>query len=161
MTKITFTYTNWRGETSTRTATPYRMRFGTSEWHKEPQALMLAYDYEKKAEREFAIRDMSDVTPDLIFSLVEYHVLPWDAGSNRAYEPVEKRAKQIYDARLAVDHKGTRWPWLDGGNSLKQDEARVLARRELRESGHIPESAAPGSFHEPATPEPSQEADRG
>jgi hypothetical protein len=138
MTKITFTYTNWRGETSTRTATPYRLRFGTSEWHKEPQALMLAYDYEKRSEREFAVRDMSAVSPNLVFNLIEYHPLPWDAGSNYSYEPVEKRAKEIFDASLSVDRAGKKWNWIEGGNSTMQDEARILARRELREAGHIP-----------------------
>ena len=58
---ITFTYRNWRGETSRRIAERLGVRFGSTEWHPEPQWLMGAVDVEKGESREFAMRDMGDV----------------------------------------------------------------------------------------------------
>ena len=54
---LTFTYTNWRGETAERWATPLSFRWGVSEWHPQPCWLMRAYDHEKGVEREFALQD--------------------------------------------------------------------------------------------------------
>ncbi len=69
--------------------------------------------------------------------------LAWDANSNRRYEPVESRAKEIYDAFEYDGPAGTSKPkWAEGGNGLKQDEARFLARAELRQAGHQPSYAA-------------------
>jgi hypothetical protein len=64
---------------------------------------------------------------------------PWDAYYNRAYKPVETRAKEIYDAFEWYEHHGKKPEWVRGGNSTKQDEARGIARRELREAGHSDE----------------------
>lgn len=56
-------YRNWRGETSTRRIVPLAApRFGTSEWHKEPQWLLRALDVDKGEEREFAMNDMAGAT---------------------------------------------------------------------------------------------------
>jgi hypothetical protein len=51
------TYTNWRGETSVRRIIPKSVRYGSTEWHPEPQWLLLAWDDDKKADREFALKD--------------------------------------------------------------------------------------------------------
>lgn len=59
----------------------------------------------------------------------------WDHPSNRSYEPVEKRAAEIY-AAFNYDGPGQKPAWLPGGNSLKQDLARMDAREELRAAGH-------------------------
>lgn len=67
-------------------------------------------------------------------------VLAWDAYHNRSFEPVERRAKEIYDEILSRDHQGIVHPWTNGGNSTKQDEARVAARRELRETPAVAET---------------------
>jgi len=50
-------YTNWRGETSVRTITPIRVWFGSTDWHPEPQWLLRAFDHDKNAERDFALKD--------------------------------------------------------------------------------------------------------
>lgn len=55
--KVTATYTNYRGETSERTIIPKSIRFGSTDWHREPQLLLLAFDVEKQADREFAVKD--------------------------------------------------------------------------------------------------------
>jgi hypothetical protein len=51
-------YTNYRGETAIRKIQPKSIRFGSTEWHPEPQWLLLALDIEKNADREFALHDM-------------------------------------------------------------------------------------------------------
>lgn len=61
----------------------------------------------------------------------KFEPLPWDAYSNRSFEPVEKRAAEIY-AGFVYDGPGEKPAWTPGGNGTKQDEARVLAREEIR-----------------------------
>ena len=54
---IEFVYTSWRGETSTRRATPLRVLWGSSEWHPEPQWILRAFDHDREEVRDFALRD--------------------------------------------------------------------------------------------------------
>lgn len=68
---------------------------------------------------------------------VEARSPAWDMPYNRTYEPVERRAAEIY-AGFEYDEPGEKPAWLDGGNSLKQDAARQQARAELRAAGHVP-----------------------
>lgn len=49
-------YTNWRGVRSYRKITPIRIRFGVSPWHMEPPWLLIAFDFDKRQEREFAMK---------------------------------------------------------------------------------------------------------
>lgn len=66
---IEFDYVNWRGEHARRRASPISLRHGATEWHPEPQLLLLAADAERGAHREFAVRDMAPTTPaDLRFA---------------------------------------------------------------------------------------------
>ena len=58
--ELTFWYRNYKGEEAFRRVRPLSIRFGTSEWHSEPQWLMLADDLENQKTREFAMRDMSN-----------------------------------------------------------------------------------------------------
>lgn len=53
-------YTNWRGETTERIIEPIKVWFGSTEWHKEKQWLLRALDIEKKAERDFALKDIKE-----------------------------------------------------------------------------------------------------
>lgn len=50
-------YTNWKGETEIRKFLPIYIYFGSTEWHPERQWLLNAWDIEKDAEREFALKD--------------------------------------------------------------------------------------------------------
>jgi predicted DNA-binding transcriptional regulator YafY len=59
--ELMFDYVNWRGEKGSRRVIANRIYFGSTEYHKEPQWIMAAYDFEKKADREFAMKDMSNV----------------------------------------------------------------------------------------------------
>lgn len=55
---LSFVYRNWRGEVSQRRVRPLGIRFGSTEWHPEPQWLLRAVDLDKDEEREFAMRDI-------------------------------------------------------------------------------------------------------
>jgi hypothetical protein len=48
-------YTNHRGETAERHIIPQRMTYGTTDWYREPQWLLVAYDADRRAERTFAM----------------------------------------------------------------------------------------------------------
>lgn len=58
---IGFHYVNWQGKESQRSVIVRQIYYGNTEYHKEDQWLLEAYDVDKKAIRVFAIRDMSDV----------------------------------------------------------------------------------------------------
>jgi hypothetical protein len=51
-------YTNYRNETAVRTIRPISQRFGSTEWHPEPQWLLKGIDIDGNKEREFALKDM-------------------------------------------------------------------------------------------------------
>ncbi|WP_273794611.1 hypothetical protein [Brucella intermedia] len=55
--QIEIIYTNYKGETAKRTITPLNLWRGATEWHPEPQWLVTAYDHDKKALRDFALKD--------------------------------------------------------------------------------------------------------
>lgn len=59
---LRFMYTNWKGNRGFREVIPQRIYFGSTEWHKEEQWLMVAYDLDKKAERTFAMKDMENIS---------------------------------------------------------------------------------------------------
>lgn len=50
-------YTNYKGETSIRDVRPLSVREGKNKWHPEVQWLILVYDWDKKATREYALKD--------------------------------------------------------------------------------------------------------
>ena len=57
MKSIWFSYTNFRGETSVRHASPLDIRFTSTKWHPTAQWILRAYDHGKQAERDFALSD--------------------------------------------------------------------------------------------------------
>jgi len=60
---LVFSYRNHRGEIGMRAARPLGLRFGSTDWHPEPQWLLRAFDLDKQAEREFAVKDIGALTP--------------------------------------------------------------------------------------------------
>lgn len=52
---VSIDYTNWRGERSVRRVIPISIKFGSNEWHKDAQWMMLAHDVDKDADRWFAM----------------------------------------------------------------------------------------------------------
>lgn len=51
-------YKNWKGEISNRIIIPHKIWFGGSDYHKEIQWFMKAYDIDKCDNRDFAIKDI-------------------------------------------------------------------------------------------------------
>lgn len=58
---IEFDYVNWRGVEGHREVRAIRIFFGSTEYHKEPQWLMEAWDLVKQEKRIFSMKDMSNV----------------------------------------------------------------------------------------------------
>lgn len=58
---ISFTYKNWKGETSERKAIVSDFSYGSNEYHKEPQFMILGFDWDKNAWRTFTTNDMTNV----------------------------------------------------------------------------------------------------
>ena len=56
---LTFQYTNWRGQTAVRRAKLISLTFGATEWHPEPQWLIMAVDMPTGAVRLFALKDVT------------------------------------------------------------------------------------------------------
>ncbi|MEO1989664.1 MAG: hypothetical protein ABGX47_23900 [Martelella sp.] len=50
-------YTNWRGETAIRRLRPIGVKFMATEWHREPQWILEAFDYDRQEMRGFALKD--------------------------------------------------------------------------------------------------------
>lgn len=72
---LTFIYRNWRGEVAERRVIPREIHFGATEWHPEPQWLLRAFDMDKGAERDFAMKDIS-------------HPSQWNAGAEAMREQI-------------------------------------------------------------------------
>lgn len=53
-------YTNYKGETAHRNIVPERIWFGATEWHPQAQWLLDAFDLEKNALRNFALKDIHE-----------------------------------------------------------------------------------------------------
>lgn len=53
-------YTNWKGETAYREIIPKSIEFKATEWHKEEQWILNAFDVNKQADRGFAIKDIKE-----------------------------------------------------------------------------------------------------
>ena len=51
-------YTNYRGEYSVRRILPIGIWFGSTEYHKEEQWIMHAFDFGKEENRDFAMKDI-------------------------------------------------------------------------------------------------------
>jgi len=51
-------YKNWKNEVNIRTIIPQEVWFGNTEFHHTEQWIMKAYDVNKQAMRDFAIKDI-------------------------------------------------------------------------------------------------------
>lgn len=73
-TAIKIQYKNYRGEIGWREIVPISVYFGSTEFHPEPQWLMLAMDVDKNANRDFALKDIiswnEKVSSDSEFALI-------------------------------------------------------------------------------------------
>lgn len=60
---VRFTYKNWKGEVAERHVRPDQIFYGKNEFHPEPQWLLVGFDFDKKAVRTFAMKDISSWRP--------------------------------------------------------------------------------------------------
>lgn len=58
---ITFDYTNHRGEKARRTAKVIKVWWGETSYHSGEQWIFTGYDYDRQANRDFAMKDMTAV----------------------------------------------------------------------------------------------------
>jgi predicted DNA-binding transcriptional regulator YafY len=57
---VSILYTNWKGETSYRNIIPKTIEFKSTEWHKEEQWILNAFDIDKQSDRGFALKDIRE-----------------------------------------------------------------------------------------------------
>ena len=55
---LKFEYLNWEGKKAVREVEPIKIWYGKTEWHPKKQWFLKARDIEKKAERDFALKDI-------------------------------------------------------------------------------------------------------
>lgn len=55
---LVFLYTNYKGETEVRHVIPERVWFGVTPYHPDPQWFLGAFDLDRKADRNFAFKDV-------------------------------------------------------------------------------------------------------
>lgn len=58
MKQLKFEYKNWKDEVAIRRVVPKSIWFGSTEYHKEEQWFMKAFDISKHEERDFAMKDI-------------------------------------------------------------------------------------------------------
>lgn len=58
--KVTILYTNYKGETRYRDIIPKSIEYKSTDWHKEEQWILNAFDIEKNDDRGFAIKDIKE-----------------------------------------------------------------------------------------------------
>lgn len=58
--QVKILYTNWKGETAYRNIIPKTIEFKSTQWHKEEQWILNAFDIDKQADRGFAIQDIKE-----------------------------------------------------------------------------------------------------
>lgn len=80
---LVFTYRNHRGKIAERRVRPISVRYGSTEWHPEPQWLLRAFDLDKQAEREFAMSGFATAVSSAV-AIVEGLTARWraHAGDN-------------------------------------------------------------------------------
>lgn len=54
--QVKILYTNWKGVTSYRNIIPKSIEFKSTDWHKDKQWILNAYDVDKQADRGFAVK---------------------------------------------------------------------------------------------------------
>ena len=63
---LKFYYRNYRGEISYRRVKPTGQYYGSNKYHPEEQWFLIAWDYDKKAERHFAYNDFIIIDPGVL-----------------------------------------------------------------------------------------------
>lgn len=83
---VVIDYCNHRGERRERLVRPTWLYFGSTEWHHEEQWLLVAYDFEKRAVRTFAMKDVRGWHPASILAKREALLaLGWRCAVNQTH----------------------------------------------------------------------------
>lgn len=108
---VTLTYRNWRGEISERTITPKHIWFGSTEWHPEPQWLITAFDLDKQADRDFALKDFISppegqqaVTEAMVEALKEARSVIYDTQQACLFDDDDGQIGVTEDAVISPHH---------------------------------------------------------
>ena len=60
---LEFEYVNWKGERETRRVCVHRIGWEATEYHPQPQWILFGHCMDRRQDRGFAMRDMSNVRP--------------------------------------------------------------------------------------------------
>jgi hypothetical protein len=149
---VSLFYKNHRGEIALRSFVPKSVRFGSTEWHPEPQWLLLAWDADKRADREFALKDFGP-QPDAVEAVKELATRERfsqaalarirkvrDEYANQAkfadVEPASYLREFIRRLDRAVDQKQSSPPWNGGAAPPLAPDARLRrALERIRDDG--------------------------
>ncbi|MDO4282037.1 MAG: hypothetical protein Q4D02_00185 [Clostridia bacterium] len=58
--KVKILYKNWKGNVAYREIIPIKVEFKSTEWHKEEQWILEAFDIQKNDMRGFAMKDIME-----------------------------------------------------------------------------------------------------
>ena len=58
--QVKILYTNWKKVTSYRNIIPKSIEFKSTNWHKEEQWILNAFDVDKNEDRGFALKDIKE-----------------------------------------------------------------------------------------------------
>lgn len=159
---VRITYRNYRGETAQRVITPQRVWFGSTEWHPEPQWLMAAFDHEKQANRDFAIKDfgypapspraqalefpterVNMPEPDSDARIIGFRIREGDKqwGRHGLYEPMQW-LNDVQAAALSSRPVADRCKTVDDGRPCSMDEFMSALFNEKVDEFDVSEAAA-------------------
>ncbi|MBS0621595.1 MAG: class I SAM-dependent methyltransferase [Verrucomicrobia bacterium] len=92
-------YVNWRGHRATRHVIARELVWGSTEWHREAQWLLRAYDVEKESERQFAVKDIRS------WSCLQEGRPSSPAGEESLEKLLHVRREEIVQSGIEVDWK--------------------------------------------------------
>jgi hypothetical protein len=107
---LSIDYTNYRGETAARNIIPRSVRFGSTEWHPEEQWLLLAWDNDKQADREFALKDFGPSAAAIRAVAFEEAAKIADALGDKIMKKAEKaHRREDYDTYEQLECAATEY----------------------------------------------------
>ena len=97
-------YTNHAGVRAMREIVPHALRFGSTEWHPEPQWLLDAHDVAKDDVRTFAMKDIHFWHPDPRQVRVDAAI------SKQLQASIERNARMVTRLKVVLDRCNNHQP---------------------------------------------------